>query len=81
MKYPTFKLHQIPCRTLFVWIVSLYLGWEQFSWIQVVGFTVMVIGTFYFNGVIRWPFAQDEENAAERAPLLESSRDEDESGR
>lgn len=41
----------------------------------------MVIGTFYFNGVIRWPFAQDEENAAERAPLLESSRDEDESGR
>ena len=57
-------------RTLFIWMVSLYLGWEQFSWIQVVGFVVMVTGTFLFNGVIRWPFKSDEE---ERAPLLQSS--------
>ncbi|KAI9257376.1 hypothetical protein BDA99DRAFT_516277 [Phascolomyces articulosus] len=64
------------CRTLFIWMVSLYLGWEQFSWIQVIGFVIMVTGTFYFNGVIRYPFATDEELARvdnERAPLLQSS--------
>ncbi|KAI9484426.1 hypothetical protein BDB00DRAFT_146403 [Zychaea mexicana] len=67
------------CRTLFIWMVSLYLGWEQFSWIQVIGFAVMVLGTFYFNGVIRYPFASDEELARqaehERAPLLQQSTD------
>ncbi|KAI9473406.1 MAG: hypothetical protein EXX96DRAFT_577827 [Benjaminiella poitrasii] len=60
------------CRTLFIWMVSLYLGWEQFSWIQVCGFIVMVTGTFYFNGVLRWPFVvdKDEEEEGERRPLL-----------
>lgn len=52
-------------------MVSLYLGWEQFSWVQVVGFVVMVTGTFYFNGVLRWPFVtENEEERNERAPLL-----------
>lgn len=58
-------------RTLFIWMVSLYLGWEQFSWIQVIGFAVMVMGTFYFNGVLRWPFASDQDDG-EREPLLRS---------
>lgn len=26
------------CRTLFIWLVSLGLGWESFKWLQVVGF-------------------------------------------
>lgn len=50
-------------------MVSIYLGWEKFSWIQVVGFIVMVTGTFYFNGVLRWPFAK-EGDEDERRPLL-----------
>ncbi|KAL0140620.1 integral membrane protein [Mucor lusitanicus] len=61
------------CRTLFIWMVSLSLGWEHFSWIQVVGFITMVTGTFYFNGVLKWPFVSDEEEEQaenERAPLL-----------
>ncbi|KAG2230194.1 hypothetical protein BDF21DRAFT_383629 [Thamnidium elegans] len=57
------------CRTLFIWMVSLYLGWEQFSWVQVIGFIVMVTGTFYFNGVLKWPFVAEEEEE-ETAPLL-----------
>lgn len=57
-------------------MVSLYLGWEQFSWIQVVGFAVMVTGTFYFNGVFVWPFAQEEsDEATERTPLLNNSQE------
>ncbi|ORX46502.1 hypothetical protein DM01DRAFT_1368500 [Hesseltinella vesiculosa] len=58
-------------RTMFIWMVSLYLGWEQFSWIQVVGFVVMVTGTFYFNGVLEWPFVVHAE-PTERQPLLHS---------
>lgn len=58
-------------------MVSLSLGWEQFSWVQVVGFITMVTGTFYFNGVLKWPFVTDEQEEHtedERAPLL--ARDE-----
>ncbi|GAB5585254.1 hypothetical protein Unana1_00154 [Umbelopsis nana] len=57
------------CRTLFIWMVSLYLGWERFSWIQVIGFAVMVLGTFIFNGVIKPPFSR-QNDSAEAAPLL-----------
>ncbi|KAI8323216.1 hypothetical protein GQ54DRAFT_258656 [Martensiomyces pterosporus] len=44
------------CRTLFIWMCSLMLGWESFSWIQVLGFIVLVYGTFVYNRVIALPF-------------------------
>ena len=43
------------CRTLFIWIVSLGLGWESFKWLQIVGFALLVYGTFLFNNLIRPP--------------------------
>lgn len=43
------------CRTLFIWIVSLGLGWETFKWLQVLGFALLVYGTFMFNDLIRPP--------------------------
>lgn len=43
------------CRTLFIWLVSLGLGWETFKWLQVVGFALLVYGTFLFNDLIRPP--------------------------
>lgn len=33
------------CRTIGIWIVSLYLGWEQLAYLQIVGFTLLVYGT------------------------------------
>ncbi|KAJ2344177.1 hypothetical protein IWW50_004823 [Coemansia erecta] len=44
------------CRTLFIWMSSLALGWESFSWIQVIGFVVLVYGTFIYNRVVSLPF-------------------------
>jgi len=44
------------CRTLFIWIVSLGLGWETFKWLQVVGFVLLVYGTFLFNDLIAAPW-------------------------
>lgn len=43
------------CRTLFIWIVSLKLGWESFKWLQVVGFALLVYSTFLFNGIVQPP--------------------------
>lgn len=43
------------CRTLFIWIVSLGLGWETFKWLQVIGFVLMVYGTFLFNDIVQPP--------------------------
>lgn len=43
------------CRTLFIWIVSLALGWETFKWLQIVGFALLVYGTFLFNDIVRPP--------------------------
>lgn len=42
-------------RTLFIWLVSLGLGWESFKWLQVLGFALLVYGTFLFNDIIRPP--------------------------
>jgi hypothetical protein len=39
-------------RTLFIWLISLALGWEVFNWIQVIGFLVLLYGTFVYNRVI-----------------------------
>ena len=43
------------CRTLFIWIVSLGLGWETFKWLQIVGFALLVYGTFLFNDIVGPP--------------------------
>ncbi|OTB08447.1 hypothetical protein M426DRAFT_51900 [Hypoxylon sp. CI-4A] len=44
------------CRTLFIWVVSLGLGWESFKGLQVGGFALLVYFTFLFNGVVAPPF-------------------------
>ena len=56
------------CRTLFIWIVSLGLGWETFKWLQVLGFVLLVYGTFLFNDLIRPPLRSCYERHHE--PLL-----------
>jgi hypothetical protein len=43
------------CRTLFIWVVSLSLGWESFKWLQVAGFALLVYFTFVFNGIVQPP--------------------------
>jgi len=43
------------CRTLFIWIVSLGLGWETFKWLQIFGFALLVYGTFLFNDIVSPP--------------------------
>ncbi|SGZ22390.1 BQ5605_C022g09482 [Microbotryum silenes-dioicae] len=42
-------------RTLLIWLVSMSLGWEHFKWLQVIGFGLLVYGTFVFNGITQFP--------------------------
>ncbi|KAL7626937.1 hypothetical protein AAE478_003711 [Parahypoxylon ruwenzoriense] len=58
------------CRTLFIWVVSLGLGWETFKWLQVGGFALLVYFTFLFNGVVQPPFKflQPNEEVEELLP-------------
>ncbi|KAI1106856.1 integral membrane protein, partial [Jackrogersella minutella] len=58
------------CRTLFIWLVSLGLGWESFKGLQVAGFALLVYFTFLFNGVVQPPFKflQPEDEVEELLP-------------
>ncbi|CDR42857.1 hypothetical protein NBRC10512_006663 [Rhodotorula toruloides] len=43
------------CRTLLIWVVSLALEWESFVFLQVIGFVLLVYGTFVHNGILAFP--------------------------
>ncbi|GAA6055739.1 hypothetical protein JCM3770_006133 [Rhodotorula araucariae] len=43
------------CRVIGIWAVSLFLGWETFKLLQVVGFALLCYGTFVFNGITSFP--------------------------
>ncbi|KAI0035975.1 hypothetical protein K488DRAFT_76307 [Vararia minispora EC-137] len=75
------------CRTLAIWIVSVLIGWEILMWpvsvLQVLGFGLLVYGTFLFNGLVapppflRPPTAAPENLAApapERSALDDTAR-------
>ena len=59
------------CRTLFIWIVSLGLGWETFKWLQILGFALLVYGTFLFNDIVRPPLKSCVKKRKEDALLAE----------
>ncbi|KAI5968458.1 hypothetical protein KGF57_000152 [Candida theae] len=41
------------CRTLIVWLFAVVvMRWEEFKFLQMVGFATLVFGTLWFNGVI-----------------------------
>lgn len=42
-------------RTCVVWGCSLAIGWEDFHWLQVVGFLVQSVGTAMYNEIITFP--------------------------
>lgn len=40
-------------RTILTWIIAIYYGWDVFSWIELVGFCILLLGVFIFNGVFK----------------------------
>ncbi|KAM6500852.1 hypothetical protein JOM56_003866 [Amanita muscaria] len=78
------------CRTLSIWLISLALGWEKLmfpiSVLQVLGFSLLVYGTFLFNDLVAIPscipgpqaarLLQDDEAPDETEALIRQSLDE-----
>ncbi|KAG7193748.1 uncharacterized protein KQ657_000439 [Scheffersomyces spartinae] len=47
------------CRTLIVWVLAMFMGWESFHFLQFIGFAILVFGTLCFNGVLepeKWSY-------------------------
>ncbi|KAK9809837.1 hypothetical protein WJX72_000103 [[Myrmecia] bisecta] len=70
------------CRTIFIWLFSLHVGWEKFHLLQVLGFLVLVCGSSLYNELMRSclpkfmhhqtvPTSESSEDEALEAPLLE----------
>ncbi|KAI8065184.1 hypothetical protein BC940DRAFT_241722 [Gongronella butleri] len=63
-------------RTTLIWIVAVHYGYDAFSWVQLIGFLVLVFGIFVFNGVFSSVYKSLRERFgsrqvdSERAPLL-----------
>jgi hypothetical protein len=41
------------CRTLFIWLVSMHIGWEEFHFLEVVGFVVLLSGSSLYNEILK----------------------------
>ncbi|CAO3623557.1 unnamed protein product [Cunninghamella blakesleeana] len=63
-------------RTTLIWIIAVQYGYDTFSWVELIGFVVLVLGVFLFNGVFTNLYAKYQElvkgksTTDERAPLL-----------
>ena len=40
-------------RTMVIWVVSLALSWEDFCYIEIIGFIVLIAGTIMYNALIK----------------------------
>jgi hypothetical protein len=38
-------------RTILTWVIAIHYGWDSFNWLELAGFSVLVVGVFIFNGV------------------------------
>lgn len=70
-------------RTFVIWIVSLSLKWQKFSWLQLVGFIILFFGMCLYNDVILRPIYEKIRSkcrkSEENEPLIRKS-DEESSG-
>ena len=73
-------------RTLSVWLVEIIIfygiapdsgygeGWHQYSWLQVIGFALLVLGTLIYNSIIKFPcFNYDHKKPQSREAAMGES--------
>jgi hypothetical protein len=39
-------------RIILVWMIAILLKWENFHWLQLIGFTLLIIGTCVYNNLL-----------------------------
>jgi drug/metabolite transporter (DMT)-like permease len=50
-------------RTALIWAVELFMLWNTFSWLQLVGFVVLIAGTLIYNELVTIPCLQPHESS------------------
>ncbi|CAG9320696.1 unnamed protein product [Blepharisma stoltei] len=60
-------------RTFLVWIFSIIVEWEEFLWLQLIGFILLVFGTLLYNEVIIFPWFGFKESVQKHKLQLEES--------
>merc|ERR1719253_1079077 len=53
-------------RTVLIWVVELALVWNTFSWMQLVGFVVLVAGTLVYNELLIIPGIEPQKGETEQ---------------
>jgi hypothetical protein len=56
-------------RTILIWAVELFLGWNSFNYLQLAGFFVLALGTMIYNRLLTFSFL-DEIDSRESTPIL-----------
>ena len=71
------------CRTLIIWMFFIFYqgpGNERFIWLELVGFLMLVLGTFVFNEILIIPFCGFNEYTKEAIARRDADDDLDRSG-
>ena len=42
-------------RTLVIWAVSMIIGWQQFYYLQLIGFCILILGMMLYNDIVILP--------------------------
>jgi drug/metabolite transporter (DMT)-like permease len=50
-------------RTALIWAVELFMLWNTFSWLQLVGFVVLIAGTLIYNELVTIPCLKPHESS------------------
>jgi len=61
-------------RTFIIWGVSLAVGWQEFQYLQIIGFVMLLLGTAIYNKLLRLPCLPPPEDTAQ---LLETVVEDD----
>jgi len=62
-------------RTFVIWAISLAIGWQEFQYFQVIGFVLLLLGTFVYNKIIPLPFFRSEEDDKELRQIQDAEKD------
>ncbi|XP_045162343.2 solute carrier family 35 member F6-like isoform X2 [Mercenaria mercenaria] len=65
-------------RTLVIWAVTLLLSWQDFQYLQVVGFVLLVIGMALYNDIIIMPWWRRRKERREMREIERHDGDDDE---
>lgn len=53
------------CRTLFIWLISMLVGWEKFLFLEMLGFIILVSATLVYNEIVILPIEICKRNTRE----------------